>query len=151
MLILAAVATAAAAFVLLRPEPAPPERAVPRDTAGSQPTTTVPADGYDRPSEPPDRQRPDRQRPRPRVTRLDVRGGGQAGAAQRIRARRGDTVRLDVIADVADEVHVHGYDVTRRVAPGSPARLRFRARLEGVFEIELEQRGVQVAELEVRP
>jgi hypothetical protein len=37
------------------------------------------------------------------------------------------------------------------VAPGAPARLRFRARTPGVIEIELEDRHLLLAELEVRP
>ncbi len=39
----------------------------------------------------------------------------------------------------------------RDVAPGRPARFSFPAGLEGVFEIELEDVGLQVAELRVRP
>jgi hypothetical protein len=68
-----------------------------------------------------------------------------------------DTVDLDsdvvvtVTSDVADEVHVHGYDLSADVAPGAPATIRFEANAPGRFEIELEHTGVQIAELEVRP
>ena len=37
------------------------------------------------------------------------------------------------------------------VAPGAPARIAFRATIPGRFEIELEDRGVQIAELTVNP
>ena len=60
-------------------------------------------------------------------------------------------VVLTVTSDVADEVHVHGYDVMADVAPGAPATIRFTADAPGRFEIELEETGVQIAELEVRP
>jgi hypothetical protein len=48
-------------------------------------------------------------------------------------------------------VHLHGYDIERPVGPGEPATLRFRADLEGIFEMELHGSGTQIAELEVRP
>ena len=37
------------------------------------------------------------------------------------------------------------------MAPGAPATIRFTADAPGRFELELEQSGVQIAELEVRP
>jgi hypothetical protein len=60
-------------------------------------------------------------------------------------------VRLLVRSDVADHVHLHGYDIFRDVAPGAPARLAFRATVPGRFEVELEDRGIQIAELQVTP
>ncbi len=63
----------------------------------------------------------------------------------------GRDVVITVTSDVADEVHVHGYDLMADVAPGAPATIRFTADAPGRFEIELENTGVQIAELEVRP
>ena len=60
-------------------------------------------------------------------------------------------VVVTVTSDVADEVHLHGYDLSADVAPGAPATIRFEANAPGRFEIELENAGVQIAELEVRP
>ena len=54
-------------------------------------------------------------------------------------------------SDVADHVHLHGYDLMANVAPGAPATIRFTADAPGRFEIELEDLGLQIAELEVRP
>ena len=88
---------------------------------------------------------------RPDVVRINVRGGRPLGGARKLSVRRGATVRIVVTADVADHVHVHGFDLMRDVRPGRPARFRFRARLVGRFEIELEDRGLPIAELEVRP
>ena len=51
----------------------------------------------------------------------------------------------------ADEAHLHGYDVSGPVAPGKTSRLAFSADVPGRFELELEQRGVVLAEIEVRP
>ena len=91
-----------------------------------------------------------RARPRPRTLTITVRGGVVRGGFRRFNARRGERVAIVVRADVRDEVHVHGYDLKANMAPGRPARIVFRARLVGRFEIELEQRGLHVAELEVR-
>ena len=62
---------------------------------------------------------------------------------------KGDRVVLVVKSDVADEIHLHGYDIMRDVAAGGTARLRFTASLPGRFEVELEDHGVQIAELTV--
>jgi heme/copper-type cytochrome/quinol oxidase subunit 2 len=78
-------------------------------------------------------------------------GGEPQGGIQRDSVARGRDVVITVTSDVADEVHVHGYDLMADVAPGAPATIRFTADAPGRFEIELENTGVQIAELEVRP
>ena len=93
----------------------------------------------------------ERKRPRPRSTRIIVSGGQPQGGVKRIRVNSGDRVRLIVQSDVADHVHVHGYDLFKDIAPGQNARFDFRATIEGSFEIELEDRHVQIASLSVRP
>jgi heme/copper-type cytochrome/quinol oxidase subunit 2 len=85
------------------------------------------------------------------VIRIKVEDGQVAGGIQRATIPKGRIVRLVVRADVSDEVHLHGYDVMRDVAPGKPARLRFRATIPGRFEVELESRKLLIAELEVSP
>jgi hypothetical protein len=74
--------------------------------------------------------------PEPAVTRVRIRGGQVVGGAKTVEVARGDAVRLVVAADAADEIHVHGYDITKNAGPGAPARFVFRADLEGVFEVE---------------
>ena len=56
-----------------------------------------------------------------------------------------------VNSDVSDHVHLHGYDVTRDVGPGKPARLAFRATIVGTVEVELEDRGVPLATITTQP
>jgi hypothetical protein len=85
------------------------------------------------------------------VLRITVRGGRPVGGIQRTRANKGESVRVVVRSDVSDEVHLHGYDVMRDVGPGQPAQIAIRATLTGKFEIELEDRGLPIGELEVRP
>ncbi|MBA3432689.1 MAG: hypothetical protein H0U08_01195 [Actinobacteria bacterium] len=65
--------------------------------------------------------------------------------------KKGDRVVIVVTSDVADHVHLHGYDIMRNVAAGGTARIWFRATLPGRFEVELEDRGVQIADLTVEP
>lgn len=80
---------------------------------------------------------------------LEVRGGQVVGGVERVEADVGDTVALTVTSDVADHVHVHGYDLEAPVSPGEPAEVTFQADIPGVFEVELEDRGLQLAELVV--
>lgn len=89
--------------------------------------------------------------PKPQATTIVVRGGQVVGGLMRISATKGDRVAIVVRADVSDEVHVHGYNRTGDVTPSAPARIGFRANLVGRFEIELESRSFQIAELEVNP
>ena len=83
--------------------------------------------------------------------RITFRDGRVVGGIQRPRVQRGDRVRVVVRADLADEVHLHGYDISRRVRPGAPTLIVFRATVAGQFEVELEERKVPLAEIEVRP
>jgi hypothetical protein len=87
----------------------------------------------------------------PTAIRIIVRAGRVVGGLRRARLERGEQAVLVVRADVSDHVHLHGYDVMRDVSPGRPARLRFRATIPGRFEVELEDRKLQIAQLEVRP
>ena len=91
--------------------------------------------------------------PRPnRVTiRLRVADGQPVGGIRRPKVKQGRRVTIVTTADVGDHVHLHGYDIMADVAPGSPARIRFRATIPGRFEIELEDSGIPIAELSVVP
>jgi heme/copper-type cytochrome/quinol oxidase subunit 2 len=71
-------------------------------------------------------------------------------ASRRVRVSRGEKVRIQVEADHAEEVHVHGYDLKKDVAPGKPAVIEFTADAAGVFEVELEQARLPLFELQVQ-
>jgi hypothetical protein len=86
-----------------------------------------------------------------RRVEVDVRGGRVAGGVRTVEVEKGERLLVVVRADVSDEVHVHGYDVSRVVAPGTPARIPLRATIAGRFEVELEDRKLRILELEVRP
>jgi hypothetical protein len=89
--------------------------------------------------------------PPPQTIRIAVAGGRPVGGIRRATIEQGARVVLVVVSDVSDHVHLHGYDVMVDVAPGSPGRLPFRATVPGRFEVELEDRGILLADLEVRP
>jgi hypothetical protein len=89
--------------------------------------------------------------PEPMQLVVTVRGGQPVDGIVRVTAHKGDRVVVVVRSDVADEVHVHGYDLMADVAPGKPVRIQFTATLTGRFEIELEGRGKQIAQLTVLP
>jgi hypothetical protein len=63
----------------------------------------------------------------------------------------GETVRFRVRSDGPEEVHVHGYDISKDVEAGQTATMSFKATITGIFEIEFEESGTQIAELKVEP
>ena len=67
-------------------------------------------------------------RARGRQLVVTIRGGEPVGGIVRAEANKGDPVVVIVRSDVADEVHVHGYDLMADVAPGKPARIGSRQR-----------------------
>lgn len=122
-LIAGAVAVAALAFVVARPDDEEDRGAAPAaETTAGRPST-----GADEPTATTD------ARPEERIR---LRGHRPSGGVRRIEARKGELVRLTVESDAADEIHLHGYDLTREARPGEPARFSFRADAEGIFEIE---------------
>lgn len=68
-----------------------------------------------------------------------------------IQAIRGDVLSLTVTSDVAEELHVHGYDKHLELKPDKAATLRFKLGRAGRFEIELHRAEKAIAVLEVRP
>ena len=58
-------------------------------------------------------------------------------------------MRIEVTSDVTEEVHLHGYDLTAPVSPGSPGIIEFTAEIPGVFEVELEDAHKRLFELRV--
>ena len=144
LLALAGVAVLIALFFVLRPGDDSDEASTTPTTTQPETETTPPTTGVETSPPPP-------PAPPLQTIRIVVRGGTIVGALRHATIPKGRRVRLLVSADVADEVHLHGYDISRDVAPGRPARITFRATITGRFEVELEDRGFQIADLEVQP
>lgn len=73
------------------------------------------------------------------------------GGVQKLEVRKDQRVRFTVNSDQPEDVHVHGYDITKQVGPATPARFDFRAGIEGIFEVELEGAEAQILSLTVNP
>jgi hypothetical protein len=88
----------------------------------------------------------------PQVVRISVSvPGDKAPTVKHFTIQQGRQVVFVVESELADEVHLHGYDLSADVAPGAPATIRFKATAPGLFEAELESRSLPIAEIEVRP
>jgi hypothetical protein len=135
-------------FLVLRPnddEDAAPTTSVATTTEA---TTTAPATTATTETEPPATTAPEP----PDVVRIRiVVAGDKAPTVRRFSVKQGREVELVVQSELADEVHLHGYDLMGDVAPGKPVTITFKATAPGRFEIELESRALEIAELEVRP
>jgi hypothetical protein len=85
------------------------------------------------------------------VPTIVVKNGAPEGGVRSLTYIKGDQIRFQVDSDASDEVHIHGYDLSEDVEAGGSVRFDFPADLEGVFEVELEGRKAQIAELRVSP
>ena len=83
------------------------------------------------------------------LVEVTVSGGQVSGGVEHAEVEVGEAVTIRVTSDVADEVHVHGYDLFADVSPGTPAEITFTADIPGVFEVELEGIGLELVELQV--
>lgn len=136
--VLAGAAVVVALFVVLRPDDDDAVSAQPTTT--QQPATATPSVTVDTTTTGNEtRTQPTpKRRLRTATIAVTVRGGKILGGLKRATVARGRRVAVVVRADVADHVHVHGYDLFADVKPGAPARIAFQATVPGGFEIELE-------------
>ena len=87
---------------------------------------------------------------KPVTVSIVVQNGAPKGGIVRATVNKDDHVILVVKSDVTDEIHLHGYDKKTDVTAGGTARLPFVANIPGRFEVELESRSVQIADLTVQ-
>ena len=85
------------------------------------------------------------------VAQVIVQHGKPFGGIKKITVSKGRQVRFVVKSDVSDEIHVHGYDFHKNVKGGGTVSFSFPAKMDGEFEIELEGRKQQIANLVVNP
>jgi hypothetical protein len=85
------------------------------------------------------------------VPTIVVRDGEPVGGIQTLEFSAGEEIRFRVSSDAAEEIHVHGYDIAKDVPAGGTIEFDFPAELEGIYEAELEDLGVQIAELRINP
>jgi len=148
--VVATIVVLVLAFVLLSPEADDDSNTAQTPTTSAPAiTTTVPEAGT---TPPPAADHEPAPEPEPTFERVSVRAGKPVGGIQRIEVKKGDRARFEVTStDTTEELHLHGYDITRDLKPGSRARFSFDANAEGIFEIELHGTGTQIAQLTVEP
>jgi hypothetical protein len=82
---------------------------------------------------------------------IQVADGARVGGEGRIEAKKGDTVRIEIQVDAPQEVHIHGYELEKEATPNKPAVFKFKADLEGIFDLESHLNDVVLAKLVVEP
>ncbi len=85
-----------------------------------------------------------------KIISMRIKEGKVDGVPARVEVDRGTSVRIEVTSDQRDELHVHGYDRTAPLVPGSPAALQLVADVPGVFEVETHDSGLLLFQLVVR-
>ncbi len=95
--------------------------------------------------------RPDNSASGPRGRTFDVSIAEGEMDPEEISAYEGDRVTLGVESDEPLELHVHGYDLGRKVEPGRRTELSFVADLTGRFEIENHETEQELGEFQVHP
>ena len=87
---------------------------------------------------------------------------GKVPVAERVlKVTKGDQVRITVTSNAAGVLHLHGYRLEAKLAPGRPADLSFRAHATGRYPLEWHgagsaaqggaHHGPPMAALEVHP
>ncbi|UGS37724.1 hypothetical protein [Capillimicrobium parvum] len=89
---------------------------------------------------------------KPKVPVVVVKGGKPVGGVEKLEFNKGGTIDFRVRSDTPGEIHFHGYDVHRDVPQGGgTVRFRLPAKFDGRFVVEVEDSGVEIAEVEVQP
>jgi len=87
-----------------------------------------------------------------REVNLRIRGRKVINAEQTLRFTEGDEIRLLWSSDEAVDLHLHGYDLHAKAAPGADAVIAFRATTAGRFPISAHNFGHQtLIYLEIHP
>ena len=87
--------------------------------------------------------------PQVRTIAVAAAGGQVTGTSGREDVRLGERVVLRVTSDVAEQVHVHGYDLEQDVPAGGSVDIPLTASIPGVFEVELHESGKALFQLRV--
>lgn len=80
-----------------------------------------------------------------------LRDGQPVSGPERVRAVVGETLRLRIRGDHDDELHVHGYEVTRRLPAHHLVVVELPLTHSGRFDVELHHAHQALTVLEVQP
>ncbi|MEJ7726345.1 MAG: hypothetical protein WKH47_04930 [Actinomycetes bacterium] len=132
--------------------------------ASSTPSTTEPDasdEPSDEPSDPatespspsPSESATEPEVPKPAKIRVKVVAGEVTVPTDRLAATVGQTVRITITSDVAEELHVHGVEELLALPAGEKQTLEFVVPAEpgpGLYEVELEGSSLLLFQLEVQ-
>jgi heme/copper-type cytochrome/quinol oxidase subunit 2 len=144
-----AVAVLAAGYALLKPQ-----RAAENPQAGVALPPPVDAQPTPRQGAAPAAPAADQavvQSATPNVYDIVVKGGRRISEPAVLKVHQGDDVTFRITSDVADEFHLHGYNLHVPVSPERSAVLQFTAKLTGRFTYESHKSGKELGALEVYP
>lgn len=140
---LVVIAVAVVLFVLLRPGDSGDEPSV-------EPAAPVAAEAQGTTDQAPAGEPADKLSP-PKVPTVVFANGKPTGGVLGIEVDKGEPIKFRIKSDIADEVHVHGFDISKDVPAGGSVSFSFQADITGIYEAEMEQLGVQVVELQINP
>ncbi len=87
----------------------------------------------------------------PVVAELRVSNGKRSEGPSLITARRDSLLKLTVVSDTEDELHVHGYDRHVHLPAGVAATTELVLDKAGRFEVELHKAHTTLTVIEVQP
>lgn len=82
---------------------------------------------------------------------IEIRNGRLHSGPATVQLTQGQTVKLTVLSDRDDELHLHGYDIALQLRAGQRANLMLEATLSGRFEYEIHSTHSGIGALEVYP
>lgn len=68
--------------------------------------------------------------------RLAIKDYKPVGGVRSLKFTQGDQARFEVSVDSPHTLHLHGYDIEKDAKPGKPAVFTFKAKNQGLFELE---------------
>lgn len=87
---------------------------------------------------------------KPKVITITVVNGRPVGGIKRPTIKKGTLLRIVIKTNAGSEVHLHGYDIERKVVKGKPVVMQFVTKLAGRFELELHDPDALLAQLTVK-
>ena len=87
---------------------------------------------------------------KPVVISIKAVNGRPVGGIKRPTVKKGQTVRIVVRTNVGSEVHLHGYNLEKKIKKGVPTVIQFVAKVQGRFELELHPIDALLAQLTVK-
>jgi plastocyanin len=85
------------------------------------------------------------------VVELVVAKGKLASGPNVVKVKQGDPVVFHVTSDIADELHLHGYNLHLKLRPNEVATLEVKTTRMGRFTYELHHNDLELGALEVYP